>query len=94
MHCTFSDFNNVFQIRFDELSNLKGKKGDCIINTKTIYLLDINDGELSQERYIQTIKLKKNKCVTAIIHFKYCQCKSILHQSKYPMKISKCVIDF
>ena len=73
MHCEFPDVTNAFQMRFDELSNSKGNKGDRTINTKTINLLDVNDGELLQKQYIQSFKLKK-KCEAGIIHFKYCQC--------------------
>ena len=44
--CKFPDVINAFQMRFDELSNSKDNKGDRTINTTTIYLLGINNGDL------------------------------------------------
>ena len=32
MHCEFPDVTNAFQMRFDELSNSKGNKGDRTLN--------------------------------------------------------------
>ena len=41
MHCEFPDITNAFQMRFDELSNSKGNKGDRIktlnIGRKSLY---------------------------------------------------------